>query len=118
MPFDGRDFLDAEILQRARDGIAARERWAQGHATIGDSHCAVGWLMEATGSRLWEDPEVERLVATYLLPELPRRWRRQIAFGPARAVVGCYQDRPWRRHATVVRLFDRALARREANENG
>jgi hypothetical protein len=111
MPFDGTDFADAAILRTARDGIAVRERWTQGRLSVtqvlgGRAHCAMGWIAEAGASSAADN---ERIMTRYLFPELP--WHRRMGLGwPPMAVVE-FNDAPWRRHATVVRLFDRALAR-------
>lgn len=116
MPFDGQDFTDAAILCAARNGIAVRERWTQGRASIqlpsGPAHCVMGWIEVAGAS---SPAEIERIVACHLYPELP--WHRRVGSyvgtigDPRVAAVIKFQDTWWRRHTTVVRLFDRALAR-------
>ncbi|HEY6457418.1 MAG TPA: hypothetical protein VIY90_19245 [Steroidobacteraceae bacterium] len=116
MPFDGIEFADAAILRAARNGIAVRERWTQLRASIqlssGPAHCVIGWIEVAGASSA---ADVDRIVACHLYPELP--WHRRVGSDvgtigdPRVAAVIAFQDAWWRRHATVVRLFDRALAR-------
>lgn len=114
MPFDGTEFgSDAAIVRAARDGIADPERWCQGRLDDGPAHCVEGWLL-AAGARSGD--VVVRLVSELLFPELP--WCHRVCVvnsmqSRAQRVVS-YQDAPHRRHAAVVALFDRALARLEA----
>jgi hypothetical protein len=115
MPFDGMDFADAAILRAARDGIAVRKRWTQLRLDImlpsGRAHCVEGWIREVGAP----SDDVVRIVARYLFPQLP--WHRRAAVAgaygdlPRAHAVVAFQDTFWRRHETVVGLFDRALAR-------
>jgi hypothetical protein len=116
MPFDGTDFgSDAAILRAARDGIADPERWCQGalleHRPGGTARCVEGWILQFAAGN------VVPLVSRYLFPELPWHLRHGMAQfdqdSRAFAVVR-FQDTAWRRHAAVVALFDRAIARLEA----
>ena len=113
MPFDGTDFgSDAAILRAARDGIADPERWCQGRLNDGPAHCVEGWLL-AVGAR---SDVAMRIASEHLFPALPLRQRCGVgvhsAEGRAQTVVH-YQDRRRRKHAAVVAMFDRAIARLE-----
>jgi hypothetical protein len=122
MPFDGQEFADAAILRAARDGIAVRERWTQLRLDItlpsGRAHCVEGWIREVGVP----PDDVVRIVARYLFPQLP--WHRRAAVAgaygdwPRAQAVVAFQDTFWRRHATVVRLFDRALAQFNPQSGG
>lgn len=114
MPLDGTDIAsDVAILLAARDGIADPERWCQCVLDVGEAHCVMGWLCVVAPVNVIE------LTSRHLFPALP--WhRRQMAGADAFTVTGRamavvrFQDTFWRRHAAVVALFDRAIARLEA----
>ncbi len=112
MPFDGTELTDAAILRIARDGVANPKQWCQYTLRRGEALCTVGWLLEATDSY----DEVCRLQRRYLIPALPWSYRALCLLTGRSAFsinISKFNDAPWRSHAAIVRLFDRAIARAE-----
>lgn len=106
---------DIAILRNALIHLSSRWCWAQGRWDSGAAHCAVGWLgVAAYGPGYTRDSA--RLLSVRLLgPVLPIRWRmlhRLLSLSSAGVIL--YNDVPWRLKSTMVRLFDRAIARLEA----
>jgi hypothetical protein len=110
MPFDNTTYPETEtrterdlrILRAAREGISKPGGWCRHMVTIPGElarHCAVGWIGAAVGS--FED-ETLAYAQSLLERDLPKPYK----------VVTTYNDNIVNQ-STVVRLFDRAIARLE-----
>ena len=109
MPFDNTNYPEVEsqidrdlrILRAAREGISKPGGWCRQltHPFLTNRHCAVGWIGAAVGS--FED-ETLAYAQSLLELDLPKPYK----------VVTTYNDNIMKQ-STVVRLFDRAIARLE-----
>jgi hypothetical protein len=103
MPFDGlpKELLsDLVKLRVALDGVKRGWDTHRFGAPGTEQHCAVGWLLEATG---WDTAETTRLAVRYLYPVLP-----DSAKGDRRLrSVWEYNDN--RNHTRIIKLFDDAV---------
>jgi len=108
MPFDalpGNVVTDIVRLKVARDGLA--NGWRQmGLGTRGeDSHCLLGWLLEASD---WDAEEATRLALDYVWAALPERRKRE-CYGKMRAIYTFNDEASGR--AEVVAVLNRAIER-------
>ena len=142
MPFDGsvespRESYDALIqLRAARAEIADPEKWIKyDWTTSSGRHCSVGVLCEViltsndrssahecmAYSSMWLAEFDHEKAMIYLFNSLP--WRNRVGYllhslDSRRSRAMCivrYNDRRWRVHKDIVRLFDRAIKRAARN---
>jgi hypothetical protein len=103
---------DLHVLRLAVRHIQRPYGWCRGRMDgPGDSHCAVGWLVYLTAGEPWEmDGNWQRIVRQHLVPCLPfmMRWR------PATPQERVFAFNDIRGKKAVIRLFERAIARIEA----
>jgi len=106
MPFDALPknvVSDVVRLTFARDGLA--KGWRQmGLGERGaDSHCLLGWLLEASD---WDTEEATRLALEYVWAALPERRKRE-CYGKMRAIYAFNDEASgsWE----VVGVLDRAI---------
>lgn len=114
MPFDATNFgddrnrRDLAILRAARAELVKPGNWAKGTFENDGARCAVGWVA-------WAQVRFEvfgfEAAAELLFDHLPPWWRHNPDHCDA---VTNYNDWPLRARSTIVRLFDRAIAAREA----
>lgn len=103
MPFDGLPnglLSDLAKLRVALDGV---KRGWDTHVfgpPGADRHCAVGWLLEATG---WDTAETTRLAVRYLYPVLPDRAKTY------RHLRSVWEYNDSHGHARIIKLFDDAV---------
>jgi len=108
MPFDalqGNEVSDVVRLRVARDGLA--KGWRQmGLGERGaDSHCLLGWLLEASD---WDTEEATRLALEYVWAALPERRKRE-CYGKMRAIYTFNDEASG--SAEVVAVLNRAIER-------
>lgn len=99
---------DSSKLREARELISDPHRWTQGwmatdrdgypchpNSKWASSWCTLGALekVDATGQDLQDVRDA-----------VPMRWRHKVA---------TYNDVPWHKHRHILRVFDRAIKRRE-----
>ena len=106
MPFDAlpaNPVSDVVRLKVARDGLA--KGWRQmGLGERGaETHCLLGWLLEASD---WDTEEATRLALEYVWAALPDRRKRE-CFGKMRAIYTFNDEASG--SGEVVGVLDRAI---------
>jgi hypothetical protein len=97
---------DLAVLRAAREGIARPGGWCQGEMDKDDAHCAVGWLIHVSTDSL-SQRAVDELIERTIHPAIPLSFRR------TQGGAMTYNDTR-RNQSTIVRWFDRAIARLES----
>lgn len=115
MPFDNAGFVikprklshrertRLRVLKTARDQIAQRELWCQRSFILEDARCAIGWLVEVSGSV----QQARAIIRLHLFQSLPEdsQFTRWTPFDSIMA----YNDSCLTSHTGIVALFNRAI---------
>ena len=106
MPFDalhGNVVSDVVRLKVARDGLAKGWRRMGLGLRGAETHCLLGWLLEASD---WDAVEATRLALDYVWPALPERRKRE-CYGKMRAIYTFNDEASGSEE--VLRVLDRAI---------
>jgi len=113
MPYDGShshklindDLRDLHILEAVAAHLRHPDSWCRGQFTVGESHCAMGWLRECAGERMLANSIATR----HLVPLLPMH-RHEL-----RSVARVFVYNDGHDRTAVLSLFEQAIARLKAS---